>query len=87
MSATARHSTTSASPSDSPAGALPLLIAVPDAARLLGIGTTFAWELVRAGTLPSIKLGRRVLIPRAALDRLADAQTTTDTQALEALEQ
>lgn len=49
----------------------PLLVAVPDAARLLGIGTTFAWELVRAGDIPSVKLGRRVLIPRAALERLA----------------
>ncbi len=53
----------------------PLLLAVPDAARLLGIGTTFAWELVRTGALPSVKLGRRVLVPRAALERLADVHT------------
>lgn len=49
----------------------PLLVAVPDAARLLNIGTTLAWDLVRAGELPSVKLGRRVLIPRAVLERLA----------------
>ncbi len=60
----------SVDPSDTP-----LLLAVPDAARLLGIGTTFAWELVRAGDLPSVKLGRRVLVPRAALERLATVQT------------
>jgi len=53
----------------------PLLLAVPDAARLLGIGPTFAWELVRAGDLPSVKLGRRVLVPRAALERLAAVHT------------
>ncbi len=57
-------------PDADPAGT-PLLVAVPDAARLLGIGSTFAWELVRAGAIPSVKLGRRVLIPRAALERLA----------------
>lgn len=50
----------------------PLLVAVPDAARLLGIGTTLAWDLVRSGAIPSIKLGRRVLVPHAALERLAD---------------
>ncbi len=49
----------------------PLLIAVPDAAHLLGIGTTLAWDLVRAGEIPSVKLGRRVLVPRAALEHLA----------------
>lgn len=54
----------------------PLLVAVPDAARLLGIGTTFAWEMVRAGDLPSVKLGRRVLVPRVALERLAGMQVS-----------
>lgn len=49
----------------------PLLIAVPDAARLLGIGTTLAWDLVRTGEIPSLKLGRRVLVPRVALERFA----------------
>ncbi len=50
----------------------PLLLAVPDAAHLLGIGTTLAWDLVRSGDIPSVKLGRRVLVPRAGLERLAD---------------
>lgn len=57
----------------------PLLVAVPDAARLLGIGLTFAWELVRSGDLPSVKLGRRVLVPRAALERLA-SMNVSETQ-------
>ncbi len=58
----------------------PLLVAVPDAARLLGIGTTFAWELVRAGDIPSVKLGRRVLVPRSALERLAGAPAPAPAQ-------
>jgi len=61
----------------------PLLVAVPDAARLLGIGTTFAWELVRAGDLPSVKLGRRVLIPRTALERLAASHLPEGIQKLD----
>ncbi len=51
-----------------------LLISVPEAAELLSIGTTFAWELVHQGTIPSVKLGRRVLIPRHSLERLIRVQ-------------
>ncbi len=71
MSATIHHPTL---PSQHPPVNLPdtpLLVAVPDAARLLGIGTTLAWDLVRSGDIPSVKLGRRVLVPRAALEHLA----------------
>lgn len=50
---------------------VPLMVAVPEAAHLLGIGETLAWELVRAGEIPSRKLGRRVLVPRAWLEHLA----------------
>ena len=73
MSATIQHSTLpSQHPSVKPPDT-PLLLAVPDAARLLGIGTTLTWDLVRAGAIPSVKLGRRVLIPRAALECLAQS--------------
>lgn len=49
----------------------PLLVSVPEAARLLGVGTTFGWAMVRNGDMPSVRLGRRVLVPRAALEHLA----------------
>lgn len=52
----------------------PLLLSVPEAARLLGVGTTFGWMMVRRGQIPSIRLGRRVLVPRSALERLAGDQ-------------
>ena len=45
-----------------------LLLTVEEAARRLGIGRSFAWELVRRGDLPSIRLGRLVRIPVGALD-------------------
>jgi excisionase family DNA binding protein len=47
------------------------LIPIPEAARLLGIGVTHAWELARSGDLPTVRLGRRRLVPIGALAALA----------------
>jgi excisionase family DNA binding protein len=52
---------------------MPLLVSVPEAARLLGVGTTFGWAMVHSGEIPSVRLGRRVLVPRAVLEQLAGA--------------
>ena len=49
---------------------LPLALRVEDVADLLGIGRTAAYAAVRAGEVPSIRIGRRVLVPRAGLLRL-----------------
>ncbi|MHB1500783.1 MAG: helix-turn-helix domain-containing protein [Candidatus Dormibacteria bacterium] len=43
---------------------------VEEAAALLGIGRAFAYYDVRRGEIPSIRIGRRVLVPRVALGRL-----------------
>ena len=43
---------------------------VDEAAELLGIGRSKAYELVRTGALKSITLGRRRLIPLVAVDEL-----------------
>jgi excisionase family DNA binding protein len=40
-------------------------MSVTDAARLLGISRTTAYEAVRDGSLRSIRLRRRIVIPRA----------------------
>jgi excisionase family DNA binding protein len=45
-------------------------LSVPDAARVLGIGRALAYRAVRRGEIPSIRIGRRYLVPRAALARL-----------------
>lgn len=47
-----------------------LTVTVEEAARLLGIGRGLAYEMVRVGRIPSIRFGRRLLIPRRALERL-----------------
>ena len=46
-----------------------LTVTVEQAARLLGIGRNVAYEAVKTGQLPSARIGRRIVIPRVALDR------------------
>lgn len=45
-------------------------LTVEEAAALLGIGRNTAYQAAASGQLPVIRIGRRLLIPRAALDRL-----------------
>ncbi|MBV9871839.1 MAG: excisionase family DNA-binding protein [Frankiaceae bacterium] len=42
---------------------------VPEAAELLGIGRSKLFELMAAGQIESVKVGRSRLIPAAALDK------------------
>lgn len=44
-----------------------LALSVTEAAELLGISRALAYELVARGELPSVRLGRRVVVPRVAL--------------------
>ena len=43
---------------------------VEEAAKLLGIGRSAAYEAVRMGTIKSLRFGRRIVIPRVALEDL-----------------
>ncbi len=47
---------------------------VTEAAKLLGISTTAAYEAARRGELPVRVIGRRMLVPRVALLRLLGEQ-------------
>jgi excisionase family DNA binding protein len=51
-----------------------LVLTVEEAATLLGISRAFAYEAVNSGTIPSIRIGRRILVPKAALNRLVGAE-------------
>lgn len=53
-----------------------LTLTVEEAARLLGISRALGYELVARGEVPSIRLGRRIVVPRRALDTLLDSATT-----------
>jgi excisionase family DNA binding protein len=45
-------------------------IRVEDAARALGISRSAAYEAVRRGEIPAIKIGHRIVVPVAALRRM-----------------
>lgn len=55
-----------------------LVYTVAEAGKLLGISRAFAYELVARGELPVIRLGRRRLVPKAALLALVGQTTVED---------
>lgn len=49
---------------------------VDEAAERLGIGRNAAYEAIKRGELPALRIGRRLVVPRAALDRLLSGAET-----------
>jgi excisionase family DNA binding protein len=47
-----------------------MTVTVEEAATILGVGRNKAYEAARNGEIPTIRIGKRVLVPRAALKRL-----------------
>ena len=47
-----------------------LVLTIDEAAKILRIGRSAAYEAARTGELPVIQFGRRKLVPRAALEKL-----------------
>ncbi|HXN60922.1 MAG TPA: helix-turn-helix domain-containing protein [Acidimicrobiales bacterium] len=45
-------------------------LTVDEAARFLGIGRSTAYDGIRSGGIPSIRVGGRIVVPTAALRRL-----------------
>lgn len=56
-----------------------LTVSVEEAGELLGISRAFAYELAARGELPCVRLGRRLLVPRKALDALLVVDRTTSS--------
>jgi excisionase family DNA binding protein len=54
----------------------PLTYSVEQAAELLGVCPKHAYESIAAGEIPSIRIGRRILVPRAALEQMLTAPST-----------
>lgn len=50
----------------------PRLLRVQDAARLLGIGRTTAYELISTGDLEVVHIGRSTRVPLDAIDAFVD---------------
>lgn len=47
-------------------------LSIPEAGKALGVGRSAAYEAARTGQLPTIKIGKRILVPIAALERLLE---------------
>jgi excisionase family DNA binding protein len=48
---------------------------IEEAGQLLGIGRNKAYEAAASGEIPTIKMGKRLLVPKAALDRILGGET------------
>lgn len=58
-----------------------LTLTIKETAKLLGIGRNLAYDRVKTGEIPVIKIGRRLLVPRRALEKLLEqGQVVTPIQ-------
>jgi excisionase family DNA binding protein len=48
----------------------PTVFTVDEVARILRIGRISAYQAIERGDVPSIRIGRRILIPRMALEQM-----------------
>jgi excisionase family DNA binding protein len=58
----------------------PLVLSVSEAAALLGISKDLAYDLVRTGEIPSLKFGRRLVVPKRRLLARIDGDRDQRTQ-------
>jgi excisionase family DNA binding protein len=49
-----------------------LVLTVSEAASVLRLSRAFTYELVARGRLPSVRFGRRIMIPRVGIQRILD---------------
>jgi excisionase family DNA binding protein len=61
----------------------PATMTVEQAGQLLGISRRSAYRAAAAGQLPTLRLGRRILVPTAALHRMLAITPPADTPALD----
>jgi excisionase family DNA binding protein len=59
-------------------------LTVPEAATVLGVAVGTVYRAVRAGTIPALRVGRLVLIPREGLDHLLGDRGGRHEQEIEA---
>lgn len=48
----------------------------PDAARILGLGRNSIYKGAASGEIPVVRVGKRLLVPRVALQRLLESAGT-----------
>lgn len=78
MSLSIPHPTTEPSPSGT------RTVSVEEAARLLGISRSTAYECVRSGSIPSLRFRRRIVIPAVVIDQLLGGAPVGDERPISA---
>jgi excisionase family DNA binding protein len=49
-------------------------LSISEAAKLLGIGRNQAYQAAHRGEIPTLKIGSRLLVPRAALAKMLHSE-------------
>jgi excisionase family DNA binding protein len=49
-----------------------LTLTIDETAKLLGISRPLAYKIIGLGQLPSIRLGKRLLVPKKALEEMLE---------------
>lgn len=49
-----------------------VVFTVPEVAKMLGISRNQGYELARIGRIPTIRLGKRLLVPKVAFERMME---------------
>ncbi len=53
-----------------------LTLTVDEVARLLKLSRNSCYEAIKRGDIPSLRIGKRILIPRAALEAILNRPTS-----------
>ena len=53
-----------------------IILSVTETAYLLGLSRNATYQGVQSGAIPSIRVGKRILVPKAALDRMLEGGGT-----------
>jgi excisionase family DNA binding protein len=60
-----------------------MTISVPEAGKKLGIGRNAAYEAAHRGEIPVIRLGKRLVVPTAAFEKMLAVRTKAQIVAAE----
>jgi excisionase family DNA binding protein len=62
-----------------------LTLTIPETARRLGIGRNQGYEAARRGEIPTVRLGKRLVVPVAALEAMLSVKSQQEIAAAELL--
>jgi excisionase family DNA binding protein len=60
-----------------------LVLTPMETAKLLRVGRSMVYEQIRLGVIPSVRLGRKILVPRFALLKMLEESNKTFAKPIE----